>query len=112
MGHSLIYATLPNEAEARRIGRLLVERRLAPSANVLPGVSSVYRWKGRIEEAAEAVLVLKVRSELAGRVVEAIGEAHPYDCPGIVAVAITGGNPGYLAWIDAETRGPDEAGED
>lgn len=112
MGHSLIYATVPNPSEAKRIGRLLVERRLAPAANVLPGVSSVYRWKGRIEEAAEAVLILKVRSELVGRAVEAIRAEHPYDCPGIVALAITGGNQDYLDWIDAETRGPDEAGAD
>ena len=112
MSHSLVYVTVPEGSEARRIGRLLVERRLAPSANVLPGLSSIYRWKGRIEEAAEAVLVLKVRTDLVERIVEAIREEHPYDCPGIVAMAITAGNPDYLAWIDADTADAREAGTD
>src|SRR6185312_12430554 len=60
----ILYVTAADADEALRIGRALVEARLAACANVLPGMTSIYRWEGRVEQAAEAVLVLKTRASL------------------------------------------------
>ena len=102
---ALVYVNTADRAEALRIGRAMVEARLAAAANVIPGVSSIYRWQGEVHEAAEAMLVLKTAAEQTGRLVEAVKAMHGYDCPGILAVTADGGNPDYLAWVERETGG-------
>lgn len=91
--------------EAERIGRAIVEARLAACANVLPGLCSIYWWQGRIERAAEVALVLKTRAELVEPLVAAVKAAHSYTVPCVVALPIREGNPDYLAWLAAETDG-------
>ena len=99
----VIYVTAPNRDEAVRIGRALVEARLAACANVIDGVTSVYRWEGEVQEDAEVSLILKSRADLVEAVVERVEAEHSYTCPCVVALPIRGGNPDFLAWIADET---------
>ena len=105
MPQALIYVTTENREEAVKIGRNLVENRLVACANVLGPTTSVYWWEGAVTEGEEASLILKTRVDLVDRVVEKVKEMHSYDCPCVVSLAINGGNPAFLDWIDAETGG-------
>ena len=97
------YVTADSRAEALAIGRRVVEERLAASANVLDGMTSIYWWQDALEQASEAVLILKTRAELVERLTARIKELHSYDCPCVVALPIAAGNPAYLDWIARET---------
>jgi periplasmic divalent cation tolerance protein len=95
--------TMATRAEALRIARALVSERLAASANAIPGARSVYRWRGKMVEASECVLVAKTVAGLMDRLIGRVKSLHGYTCPGIVALPILEGNPEYLAWLAAET---------
>lgn len=106
MSHAFVYVTAGSKEEAERIGRAVVEDRLAACANVWPPIASIYWWEGKLDTAAEHALVLKTRRELVPSVVARVKEIHSYACPCVVALPIEGGNPDFLAWIDRETREP------
>ena len=104
MTQTLIYITAANREEAVKIGRMLVESRLCACANVLAGNNtSIYWWEGAVAEEDEVSLILKTREDLVGQVVEKVREIHSYDCPCVVSLPISGGNPAFLDWIDGET---------
>ena len=104
MAQVLVYVTAGSRDEALMIGRAAVESRLAACANVLPSATtSIYWWEGKVNDAEEVSLILKTRADLVERLVAAIKERHSYDCPCVVALPISGGNPQFLDWIDAET---------
>ncbi|MEZ7196399.1 divalent-cation tolerance protein CutA [Pseudodesulfovibrio karagichevae] len=105
MSESFIYMTCASLEEAGAIGEMLVERRLAACANILPGMRSIYWWRGKVERAEEAVLIAKTRDDLVEPLTEAVKAAHGYEVPCVVALPITGGNPDFLAWIRSETVG-------
>lgn len=94
----------PDRAES--IARALVEEKLAACVNVVPGVVSVYRWKGALERDEESTLLVKTRDDLVPAVMEAIRKIHPYEVPEIVALPVDEGgvNPAYAAWVESETR--------
>ena len=98
-----VYVTAGDRDAALAIGRALVEARLAACANVIDGMESVYRWQGAVEQAQEAVLILKTRSALLDDLIEKVRDLHDYDCPCVVALPIVGGNPAYLEWIFEQT---------
>lgn len=100
MSHAVVFVTAPSEEEAVRIGRALVDERLAACANIVPSIASAYWWKGQVEEAGEALIILKTRQDLVGRVSERVKALHSYTVPEVVALPILGGNPDYLRWID------------
>jgi periplasmic divalent cation tolerance protein len=100
---STVFVTYPDERTARAISRSLVERRLAACSNIF-AVSSIYRWKGDIEEATEFASLLKIRSEDFQAVVEAVKKLHPYDVPCIVRYDIAEGSLDYLRWVSESTR--------
>jgi len=102
MEYCSIYVTTASEDEAHKIGRALVEEKLAACANILP-IKSIYRWQGNIEEAGEAAMFLKTRSELVDKVIERIKALHSYEVPCIVSFPIEKGNPDYLKWIGEST---------
>jgi periplasmic divalent cation tolerance protein len=91
--------------QAKSIARALVERRLAACVNLVPGVVSVYRWNGAIEEAVETTLLIKTRADLVPALTAAIRELHDYDVPEVIAlpILIGEGNDAYRAWVAAET---------
>ncbi|MBS7645967.1 MAG: divalent-cation tolerance protein CutA [Candidatus Bathyarchaeia archaeon] len=99
----LVLVSCPDEGEAARIGRIAVENRLAACATVVPRTRSIYRWKGRIEEADEALLMVKTREELFRRLEKLVVENHPYSIPEIISLRIGEGHTPYLEWIREET---------
>jgi periplasmic divalent cation tolerance protein len=99
----LLYMTAADAIEAQRIGDALVAERLAACVNIIPGMTSIYRWEGEIRHEAECVLIAKTRSDLVERVTARVAELHSYDCPCVVALPVAGGNPDFLSWIADET---------
>jgi periplasmic divalent cation tolerance protein len=98
-----VYITAKDRAQALAIGRTLVEERLAACVNVWDGMTSVYRWEGQIEEAAEAVLIAKTTEPQLPTLVERVKQLHTYACACVVAWPIGAGNPPYLEWLERET---------
>ena len=94
------FSTVAKAADAERIARVLVERRLAACVNVVPGVVSLYRWKGEVRRDEELLLVIKTREERLPAMREALVALHPYEVPELVALAIESGHPPYLDWLD------------
>jgi periplasmic divalent cation tolerance protein len=112
MAVMFVYATAGDAAEALRIGRAVVEERLAACANVLPQMRSVYWWEGAVQESDEAVLVLKTTEARLAALVERVKALHPYGCPCIEALPVQGGYAPFLDWVAQETQGrPAEEGE-
>jgi len=103
MRHCLIYVTAGDAEEAKRIGRRLVEARLAACANVFPNMVPIFWWEGVVQEDSEAVLIAKTRGDLVERVIETVRAAHSYDCPAVIALPIAAGHMPFLDWIDEET---------
>jgi periplasmic divalent cation tolerance protein len=97
----LVYVTCADADQARSIARAAVEAHLAACANVLPGMTSVYRWQGAVEEAAEAVLLLKTDRTHYDDLQALVRMRHSYEVPCIMAIAISRGSPEYLAWLRA-----------
>lgn len=95
--------TAPSEEEGRRIVRALLERRIIACGNVLPPGASIYRWKGAIEEAREAVVLMKTTASQVPALETALPSLHPYDVPELIVVPVTGGHGPYLDWLRAET---------
>ncbi len=98
----VVLTTLPDAEAGERIGRALVEERLAACANVVPGVVSIYRWKGRLERSGEALVVLKTTRDRLEALQARVVELHPYDVPEVIALPVTGGHDPYLAWVCEE----------
>ncbi len=98
-----VYATFGSEEEARRIARAVVEERLAACANILGPCHSIYRWQGKIEEAAEAAAIFKTRADAASRLVARLAELHSYDVPAAVVWPIADALGPYRDWVEAET---------
>lgn len=101
----VMFSMCPDAHVAESIARHLVDERLAACGNVVPGGTSVYRWRGVVHTEPEVLLTLKTRASLVADCVRRIRALHPYELPEIVAVPIIGGLPAYLDWIRSETRG-------
>lgn len=102
----LVFSTLPDADAARRLAQGLVERRLAACVSILAPCSSVYRWQGKVETAAEVPVMIKTTDRRYAELEAAIRELHPYELPEIVAVPLRHGLPAYLDWVAAETAFP------
>ena len=107
-----VYVTTKDAGEARRIGRAVVEERLAACANIIPGMRSVYWWQGRLEEGREAVLILKTTDDRLETLIARVKDLHSYDCPCIEALPVVAGNPAFLDWVAQETHGSPAAESD
>lgn len=104
----LVYVTAASEEEARRIGRAVVERRLAACANVVPAIRSYYWWEGRLVEDQESLLLLKTTPSAVSALMEAVRRLHSYQVPAISVVPLSALNPAYLAWMQQEVQPPRE----
>lgn len=100
----LVYSTFPSREAAEAAGAIAVAERLAACVNILPGVSSIYRWQGAVERADEVLMIAKTRGTAAAALVERLRQNHPYEVPDIVVLPIIAGEPAYLAWLAAETE--------
>ena len=99
-----VYMTTADEAEAEKIGRVLVETRLAACVNLIPGMRSLYWWKDTIESGSEVVLIAKTRRSLLDDLTAKVRQLHSYEVPCIVAYPVAAGLPAYLQWVADETR--------
>jgi len=99
-----VYTTYPSLVEAERIGKAVLEQRLAACVNILPGMVSHYWWQGAIERGEEVVMIIKTRASLAEGVRAAVKAMHSYTTPAILVLPIEGGEPGYLQWLMKETE--------
>ena len=94
-----VFVTAASREEGEKIARAVVEEKLAMCANILPGVQSIYRWKGKVEQAQECAVVIKIPAEKFTALEKRIKELHSYECPCIVAWPIVAGNADYLEWL-------------
>ena len=97
------FVTIDDLAKAKEISRSLVNRGLVACVNIVPQVTSIYRWKGEICEADERLLIMKTRRSLFPQVSTVVREMHPYEVPEIIAVELQDGLPEYLKWINEST---------
>lgn len=96
----VVFITAPNEEEAAKIGRALVEERLAACANIIPSVRSIYRWKGEVCDDSECLLVIKTLWDRFGELERRVKELHSYEVPEIIALKIVNGSQEYLDWVE------------
>lgn len=94
---------MPNSDTARSIGRTLVEERLAACVNVVPGVVSIYAWKGALQEDEEVLCLIKTSPERFDRLRTRVIQLHPYDVPEVMAFAVDDGSREYLDWVRSTT---------
>jgi periplasmic divalent cation tolerance protein len=98
----IVYTTCGKAEDAERIAQRLIEARLAACVNVVAGVRSFYRWKGKIENDTELLLVIKTARGLVEPLRLELEKIHPYDLPELIVAPIIDGSPNYLAWLDQE----------
>jgi len=89
---------------AERVAASLVDERLAACVNIVPGVVSIYRWKGQVEKEPELLLVIKTVAERVDALKARLLELHPYELPEVVVIPIAGGHAPYLAWIEEQVH--------
>lgn len=99
----VVLVTAPSAEQAAELARALVEERLAACGNVVSGVRSIYRWEGKVQDDAEALLVLKTTRARLEELRERVLALHPYEVPEVLALPVEAGSARYLAWIAAET---------
>ncbi|MBY0532193.1 MAG: divalent-cation tolerance protein CutA [Xanthobacteraceae bacterium] len=101
----LVYTTYPSLVEAEQAGRLLVEKGLAACVNILPGMRSMCRWQGKIENADEVVMIVKTKDAQKDAVASEVKRGHSYDTPAILFLPTEGGEKNYIDWIVSESNG-------
>ena len=102
MADIVLFITTANAEEARRIADLLLKERKAACINIVPRVDSLFWWQGKVDSAKEALLIIKTRKPLLGKLIKKMRALHSYEVPEIIALPIIGGNSDYLDWLDKE----------
>ncbi|KAJ8445086.1 hypothetical protein Cgig2_029458 [Carnegiea gigantea] len=100
----VVYVTVPNKEAGKKLAESIVKERLAACVNRVPGIESVYEWKGEIQTDSEELLIIKTRESLLGALTEHVKANHEYEVPEVIAMPISGGNPQYLEWLKNSTR--------
>ncbi len=95
----IVLTTTGSEEEARKIARHLVERRLAACVNIVPRITSIYRWKDKVEEAGEWLLIVKTTGSAFNEVRTVITDLHSYDLPECICLNVEDGSANYLQWL-------------
>ncbi len=98
----MLFVTTATAEEAQLISRVLLEQRRVACVNIVPKVSSLFWWQGKIDSAQESLLIAKTKASQLGGLVRLVKELHSYDTPEVIAMPIVGGNQDYLEWIDSE----------
>lgn len=104
MAVNFIYMTAGSKAEAQKIGKALVESRLAACVNILDNMQSIYRWEEEIQKDSEVVLIAKTTEPLVSLLIDKVKSLHSYDCPCIVSLPVLDGYPPFLDWIHNEVK--------
>jgi periplasmic divalent cation tolerance protein len=98
----VVLVTAPDAEAGGRLARTLVEEHLAACANLVPGVRSIYRWEGRVQEDAEVLLVIKTTAGREAALCQRVSSLHPYDLPEVLALPAVGGSDAYQQWVRRE----------
>ena len=101
----IVFVTADKARDIKKITDALLKERTAACVNVTGPVSSVYRWKGKIEKASEKLMIIKAPKANVKKIISTVKELHSYETPEIIAVDIAAGNPEYIKWIFDETSG-------
>lgn len=104
----IAYTTCGNEKEAKKLAKHLVEQRLAACVNIVPRITSYYRWQGKIENDSELLLMIKTARGLLDALRKELDKLHSYDVPELIIVPILDGAPNYLAWMEQSLTGEEE----
>jgi len=104
VSYCCIASTAPSLKKARQLAGLLVSKRLAACVQILPGLESHYRWRGKKETSQEVLLLIKTKISIYKKVEKLILKNHPYEVPEIVCLSITQGSKTYLSWLDSQVR--------
>lgn len=99
----MVYTTFPDFTSAKRVGGELVEKQWAACVNILGGMTSVYRWEGKLETSEEVVMIIKTTAARADGVVAEVEKLHPYDTPAVLSWQATGGSRAFIDWIGEMT---------
>lgn len=100
----VVITTTETPEDAQRLAHLLVERELAACVQVLPQITSIYRWQSKLEQAGESLLLIKTTRDAYPQLEAAIKENHSYQTPEIVALPVEAGSDGYLNWLEASIK--------
>ena len=100
----MIYITAGSKDEAKRIGKALIGNGLAACVNIIENMTSMYVWDGKLKDANETILIVKTTKERVSDLIEKVKSLHSYDCPCIVSLPVSGGNPAFLKWVAEEVR--------
>jgi periplasmic divalent cation tolerance protein len=102
--YRIVLVTCASVAEARKIGRSAVEKKLAACANVVTGIESIYRWKGRVERAQEVLVLVKTTVMRLRELERELKRVHSYEVPEFIVLPIVAGSREYLKWVKENTR--------
>mgnify|MGYP001950430392 CR=1 FL=1 len=95
----VVLTTAPSVEVAEALVRTLVEERLAACGNIVPGLTSIYRWRGEVEREEEVLVILKTEASAVARLVARVAELHPYEVPEALVLPVEAGHGPYLAWV-------------
>lgn len=101
----IVLTTCANAEEARKLGRALVEEKLAACATVIPQVESIYRWRGQIETAGEALMLMKTSADKVDALERRLRELHSYETPEFLVLDVERGSAAYLEWLRQSLAG-------
>jgi len=104
-GHIIVLITVGSSEEADKIAQALVERMLAACINIVPSITSVYRWQDEVQRDSEALLIVKSRRDVFEHLKRCVKELHSYEIPEIIALPIVAGDADYLRWLDSSVPG-------
>ncbi|XP_055678326.1 protein CutA homolog [Lutzomyia longipalpis] len=97
--HSVAFVTTPDESSAKKLAHLLVERKLAACVNVIPQITSIYDWDGKINEDNEVLLMIKTRTSRVDEICKLVKDNHSYSVAEVISLPIENGNPPYMEWL-------------
>lgn len=99
----LILCTCPDKISAQKIAQALITKKLAACVNMIPNITSIYEWEGKVVEETEVLLLIKTKQNLFTQLSDEITHIHPYDIPEVIALDIAQGNPDYMHWLNQLT---------
>ena len=104
MDYMFVLITAPDEDEAVKIGKTLVEEKLAGCVNIIKGIRSIYFWQGKVEDEPEVLMIVKTKTNLFDELEKRVKSLHSYTVPEIIGIKIDKGSEGYLNWLTDVTR--------
>jgi periplasmic divalent cation tolerance protein len=100
----IVLTTFGTDVDAARVARTLVDERLAACVNLLPPMTSIYRWKGKIETEHELQVLMKTSADRVPALEQRLREIHPYEVPEFLVLSIETGSEAYLSWVAESTK--------